>query len=131
MGPRLNGVIDSSAFVNLLVGRVAGDDVALFDGEFSAPDVFMIETASGLRRTELRGLLSDAEAIRLFGEMLGTPIELVPSRELVERAFEMRHSLTIADGCYVALAEQLECGLLTADRRLARAPDINVPVTVV
>jgi predicted nucleic acid-binding protein len=31
----------------------------------------------------------------------------------------MRHSVTMADACYIALAEQMECGLLTADRRLA------------
>ena len=127
----MNGVLDASAFVNLLIGRIAGDDVARFDGEFSAPDVFMIETASGLRRSERQGLLSETQAITLLGEMLAMPIELVRSRELIERAFEFRHTLSVADACYVALAEQRECGLLTADRRLAGAPGLTVPVTVV
>jgi predicted nucleic acid-binding protein len=37
----------------------------------------------------------------------------------------------VGDGCYVALAEQLGCGLLTSDVRLARSPAIAVPVTLV
>jgi len=131
VGPRLNGVLDASAFVDLLIGRVTGAGLALFDGEFSAPDVFMIETASGLRRSERQGLVSATLVDTLFAEMLAMPIELVGSRELVERAFALRHSLSVADACYVALAERLECGLLTSDRRLARAPGVEVPVTVV
>jgi predicted nucleic acid-binding protein len=40
---------------------------------------------------------------------------------LIERAWELRAHLTIADGVYVALAELLDAPLLTLDARLARA----------
>ena len=53
------------------------------------------------------------------------------TRGLVERAFEMRHAVTVPDACYVALAEQLDCGLLTSDRRLVRAVGDRLPVVVV
>jgi predicted nucleic acid-binding protein len=127
----VRGVLDASAFVSLLVGGVKAGDVELFDGDFAAPDLFLIETASGLRRSIRTGVVSPAHAAALLHRALELPIELVSSRELVERAFEMRNSLTMQDGCSVALAEQLECGLLTADRRLARAPGLTVPVAVV
>jgi predicted nucleic acid-binding protein len=127
----MNGVLDASAFVSLLVGWVKDSDVELFDGDFAAPDLFLIETASGLRRSIRTGVVSPDHGGSLLLRALELPISLVSSRELVERAFEMRDSMTIQDGCYVALAEQLECGVLTADRRLARAPGITVPVTVV
>lgn len=35
------------------------------------------------------------------------------------------------DATYVALAELLDCALLTADARLSRAPDLTCVVTVV
>jgi predicted nucleic acid-binding protein len=126
----LNRVLDSSALVELLVGRIRGDDVDLFDGHFSAPDILLVETTGGLRRSERSGVDSVERVGVLLGALLEMPIELVDSRELLERAFELRHSMTIQDASYVALAEQLECGLLTSDRRLARAPGVNVPVTV-
>jgi predicted nucleic acid-binding protein len=39
--------------------------------------------------------------------------------------------LSAHDACYLALAELLGCGLLTADARLSRAPGIRCAVTVV
>ena len=34
----------------------------------------------------------------------------------------LRHNLSAYDACYVALAEALDCPLLTADARMALAP---------
>jgi predicted nucleic acid-binding protein len=38
----------------------------------------------------------------------------------------MRHNVTLHDALYVALARQLDAILLTADRKLAAAPGIDV-----
>ena len=127
----MNGVLDASAFVDLLIGRLDETEEALFDGDFAAPDLFLVEVAGGLRRSERLGAVSGDQAQSLLAAMLDLPIDLHDSRGLVERAFEMRHAVTVADACYVALAEQLDCGLLTSDRRLARAVGDRVPVTVV
>jgi predicted nucleic acid-binding protein len=67
----------------------------------------------------------------LLDEVLIAPLDITPTSALVLRAFELREHLSVYDACYVALAEQLDCELLTADRRLARAPGIDVRVTVV
>ena len=124
-------MLDASAFVDLLVGRVNTDEVMLFDGDFAAPDLFLVEVAGGLRRCERLQVISREHAQALLAATMELPIELHETRGLVERAFEMRHAVTVADACYVALAEQLDCGLLTADRRLARAVGDRLSVTVV
>jgi len=38
----------------------------------------------------------------------------------------MRHNVTVADGLYVVLARRLRISMVTADRRLSRAPGLGV-----
>ncbi|WP_019877466.1 type II toxin-antitoxin system VapC family toxin [Sporichthya polymorpha] len=45
----------------------------------------------------------------------------MPLGPFVHRAWELRHTLTVYDAAYVALAESLGCELLTCDRKLASA----------
>jgi predicted nucleic acid-binding protein len=42
----------------------------------------------------------------------------------------LRDNLTPYDGAYVALAETLDCPLVTSDERLARASGSSCPVEV-
>jgi predicted nucleic acid-binding protein len=53
------------------------------------------------------------------------PITRVPVGPLLQRAFELRANVTAYDACYVALAEALDCPLVTTDRRLANASAIT------
>jgi len=124
-------VLDASAFVHLLVGRIDPAEAAPFDDDLTAPDFFLVETAAGLQRSERQGIVSAAEVADLLMRVMAAPIELVPASELLERAFELRHNVTVADACYVALAEQLDCALVTSDGRLARASGVDVRVTLV
>jgi predicted nucleic acid-binding protein len=41
-----------------------------------------------------------------------------------------RDNLTAYDAAYVALAEALQCPLVTGDARISRAPGMRCPVTV-
>jgi len=50
---------------------------------------------------------------------------------LLGRMWELRANVSAYDAGYVALAERLGCHLVTADRRIARAPGLRCPVTVV
>jgi hypothetical protein len=50
---------------------------------------------------------------------------------ILGRVWQLRDNLSAYDACYVALAEQLGCALLTADQRLACAPGTRCPITVV
>lgn len=53
-----------------------------------------------------------------------------PALPLMRHAFELRDNVTVYDAVYVALAERLDCLLVTADQRLAAAPGINCSVEV-
>jgi predicted nucleic acid-binding protein len=44
--------------------------------------------------------------------------------------WQLRGNLSSYDASYVALAESLDCPLLTADGRLSRSPGIRCSVTV-
>jgi predicted nucleic acid-binding protein len=49
---------------------------------------------------------------------------------LLGRIWELRDNVTAYDATYVALAEALDCSLVTADARLARASGPLCPITV-
>lgn len=52
--------------------------------------------------------------------MARSPIQRWPSADsLRRRAFQLRDNLSAYDAAYIALAEALECPLLTRDARLA------------
>jgi predicted nucleic acid-binding protein len=53
-----------------------------------------------------------------------------PGTELLDRIWQLRDNLSAYDALYVAVAESLECGLLSADERLARAPGPTCPIQV-
>jgi len=48
----------------------------------------------------------------------------------MRRAFELRTDISAYDACYVALAERLECELITADGWLAAAPGPRCAIRV-
>jgi predicted nucleic acid-binding protein len=56
---------------------------------------------------------------------------LHPVAGLLDRVWELRENVSAYDASYVALAELLDCSLLTADGRLGRAPGTRCAVTVV
>ena len=54
-----------------------------------------------------------------------------PVFTLLERVWDLRENLSAYDASYVALAELLNCPLMTADARLSRAPGVRCSITVV
>lgn len=118
-------VVDASVLANALGdhgqdGRIARDELRTV-GEFAAPDLVNVETVAVLRKRWLRGDLSaeDFESAVLNLQRLN--FERVPTLRLLHRAHELRFNVTAYDATYVALAEALNCELLTGDRRLAAA----------
>ena len=56
-----------------------------------------------------------------------------PARQpfaMLDRVWELRDNLTAYDAAYVALAEAIDCPLVTADARISRAPGLRCSVTV-
>ena len=116
-------VIDTSAVVDLLLGSASGSVIAdlLAEGPAAAPELLVFETLAVLRRDVARGALDPGRARGAVEDLGDVPIDLFPLRPLRVRAWELRENLTIADGMFVALAEQLDEPLITLDGRLARA----------
>ncbi|NLE81849.1 MAG: type II toxin-antitoxin system VapC family toxin [Rhodococcus sp.] len=118
-------VVDASVLANAL-----GDDeedgrnsrIALRDaGEFAAPDLIDVETVAVLRKRWLTRTMSDERFEAAVDDLQRLDFERVPTLRLMRRAYELRANVSSYDATYVALAEALDCELLTADRRLARA----------
>ena len=121
-------VIDASALVSALVdsgpeGRWA---VSLIAREnLAGPEMLPAEVCNVLRRLELSGRLSTAEATLACGDLLRLNIELFPFSPFAQRIWELRDNVTSYDAWYVALAEALKCPLATLDKRLTGAHGVR------
>lgn len=131
-------VVDASVAVKWFIahgedGVRAADDVLQQHIEgairLAAPALLVHEVLNVLRRP---GRVSPAlpDAMRaLYGVEL---ILVSPDEALMVRAAGLvaERGLSTFDAAYVALAETLGCGLITADRGLARAVGESIPVRV-
>jgi predicted nucleic acid-binding protein len=89
--------------------------------DLTAPDHILIEVGSALwKRSTLKSEISESEATESLTDFLALGLKLRPTPPLVGPAMRLaaqeRHS--IYDMVYVALARQLGCELITADRTL-------------
>jgi predicted nucleic acid-binding protein len=122
-------VVDASAALSALL-KAGPARHALGEQQLHAPHLIDSEVASAVRR-RVRAQQLDADAgwsILDTWRRLG--MTRYPGIFLLDRIWELRQNLSAYDASYVALAERLGCGLLTADARLSRAPGIGCPVTV-
>ena len=55
-------------------------------------------------------------------------IQFVPAWPYTRRIWELRHSVSAYDACYVAVAEALNCALVTTDARLAGSNGVRAPI---
>lgn len=119
-------VIDASVLANALadddeVGGAARRELRVASA-LAAPDLVDVETVAVLRKRWLAGMIPDQRLSDAIGDLERLDFERVPTLRLMRRAYELRANVTAYDATYVALAEALDCELLTADQRLARAP---------
>lgn len=61
-------------------------------------------------------------------QLLTLPVTVSRSQPLIAEAWTYRNNLIIHDAVYVVLARHLDAPLLTADRRIARAPQLPIQV---
>lgn len=85
------------------------------------PALCDVEVTAGLRRALLRGALSEQRAILAVEDYLDLPLTRHGHQSLLGRILDLGANFSAYDATYVALAEQLGAGLLTADGALARA----------
>ena len=123
-------VLDASAALTALLTdgparRAIGSE------SLHAPHLIDPEVTNGLRRRVAAGDLTDDLAWEVLDIWRRLAVTRHPVNGLIERMWDLRDNVSSNDASYVALAEALGCGLLTADARLARAPGVRCPVTVV
>ncbi len=120
-------VVDCAAVVDALTVVDGTDELRTLvaSEELSAPTLLDFEFVSALRGLTLRGHLAAARAEDALTDFDDLEIRRWPSGDgLRRRAFQLRDNgdkVSAYDAAYVALAEALDCSLLTRDTRLARS----------
>ena len=127
-------VIDASILANVVgddspVGDAARNRVAVAV-HVAAPDLVDVETVAVLRKRWIAGTMPDRRFKSAVEDLVALPIIRYPTGPLLLRAYELRANIAPYDAPYVALAEGLSCTLLTANKRLARSPNITCQVDI-
>lgn len=107
----------------LQTSRAASVERVLTDPEtdLHTPALCDVEVAAALRRVSFTGALTDERRGQAVADYTDLPLTRHGHLPLLLRILELRQNMSAYDATYVALAEHLGAGLLTADRRLARA----------
>jgi predicted nucleic acid-binding protein len=121
----VTAVVDASVLVAALVdsgseGRWATTAISEHR-PLAAPELVPAEACNILRRLESARHLSGPQASAAQRDLLSLDMECYPFAPFAERVWALRANLTCYDAWYVALAEALDCPLLTLDRRIGGA----------
>jgi predicted nucleic acid-binding protein len=116
-------VLDSSVALKCVLPEEDSDKaVAIRDGshQLLAPDIFPLELTHVLSKLVRQHKITEDDANSLFVDVLDTRPALKNSMRRLRRAFEISLETRCAlwDALYVALSEEEECPLLTADEKL-------------
>lgn len=127
-------VVDASAIAPAIADGGADGDACrerIRGHALAAPDLLRVEVMSVLRRQLGAKSLTPAQASNALEDLLSLPLVVYPTAALLRRGWELCGNTTAYDSCYVALAEALDCPLLTADQRLAKAPGARCQFEIV
>ncbi len=126
-------VVDAAAVVDALTAKEGIEQLRTRLGleNLHAPALLDYEVVSALRGLTLAGKLSETRAQDALTDFTDLPMTRWPFEDALRlRAFQLRHTVSGYDAAYVALAEALDCPLLTRDLRLARSHGHNVTIEV-
>ncbi|MEQ9398171.1 MAG: type II toxin-antitoxin system VapC family toxin [Longimicrobiales bacterium] len=130
-------VVDASAVVELLLGGDGGESVTAAlqapgpETSLHAPGLIDVEVIHVFRRHARVGAVASARAeaaVRLLDRL---PIHRHLEQTLAPRIWALRDNLTACDATYVALAEAMDCPLVTCDAALASAPGHGAEIVLV
>ncbi len=127
-------IVDASCLYEVVADTVRADDVRarlVADPDHAAPSVVDAEVLSVIRRDHLFGRLDVTAAAQAVEDLRDWPGERFAHRPLLDRVWELRHSVRSWDAFYVALAEAMQATLLTSDSRLASASGPRCTIEVV
>lgn len=123
-------VIDASAAISGLLNDGAARR-AMTDERLHTVHLVDAEVANGLRRMVAAQHVAAGEGWTVLDRWRRLGMTRYPTFGVLGRVWELRDNLSAYDASYVALAEALDCPLLTADARLSRAPGIRCVITLV
>lgn len=83
-----------------------------------------------MRGWALAGQVTSSRAHHALSDLAALTVTYSPMAHLVETAWALRGRVTAYDAMYVALAQALDCPLVTLDARLAHAVGQEVQVIV-
>jgi predicted nucleic acid-binding protein len=121
-------VADASVILALLL-RLGSVRVPA-DEHIHVPYLIDTEIANALRGHVHRGELDQRSGWEILYALRWLGITRHGTFSMLDRVWELRHNLSADDASYVALAEALQCPLVTGDARISRAPGLRCPVTV-
>jgi predicted nucleic acid-binding protein len=102
----------------------SADGFAELDGhDLIAPPLMWSEARSTIRQTHWRGEVAEADALAAYKRLASCPVTQRNPAELHDRVWRVAHDFGWAktyDAEYVALAEILDCRLVTIDGNLRR-----------
>lgn len=130
--------LDSSVAFKWIVTESLSDKAIAFRDEartgvheIIAPDIFPIEIAHALAKAQRQGRLGPQQGAILWAEVMSTCPQLFLSLPLIPMAYQLASTARIGvyDCLYLALAQQEQCMVLSADDRLAKQfPQFVVPL---
>lgn len=126
-------VVDASVIVTALADDGSDGDRArdrLGGERLVAPHLLDVEVVSAWRRLAAAGNLDERRGRLALDDLRSLRVDRVPHAVLLDRCWELRHSLTVYDAAYVALAEAMDLPLLTLDERLSTAHGPRCPIEV-
>ena len=127
-------VTDACVLANYLADDGSSGDAARREltraGDVFVPDLVDVETAAVLRKRWIAKAITDRRFADTVDIVAQLPFHRYPTSLFLRRAYELRQNVSAYDSVYVALAETLDCELLTCDRRLARATGPRCPIRV-
>ena len=123
-------VVDASVAAEFVLETRLGMDLGglIQNNELFAPELLDLEVLSTLRKFVLRDELSNGAALSAIGELEKLSVERISHEGLSKLIWQYHRNVTIYDAVYLATAKNLNLEVLTADRKLARAPGIDVAV---
>ena len=104
---------------------------AVADEVLAAPELVDLEVLSVWRRQVAAGKVTAQRAALAVLDLAALPLRRMSHRLVLQRCWELRHTVTVYDAAYVALAEALAIPLLTADARLSRAAGLRCEIKLV